>query len=169
MTAIDEDLFKAGMRRLAAGVSIISAQSSVGPVGITATAVTSLSAAPPSLLCCVNKNLMLGEAIQHSGRFCLNMLRDEQHPLARRFAGMEGARGTEKFSEGSWIESIGGTPALRDSLVSFDCRLDGVTEHGTHYIVIGLIDEVRLGPPGSPLLYCDATFSSLVPLPAVDV
>ncbi|MFI6953388.1 flavin reductase family protein [Nocardia sp. NPDC050408] len=167
MTAIDEDLFKAGMRRLAAGVSIISARSATGPVGITATAVTSLTAAPPSLLCCVNKNLLLAGAIQDSGSFCLNMLRQEQHSLARRFAGMDGARGMDKFSQGSWVELSGGVPALGDSLVSFNCRLDRVTEHGTHCVVIGLIDEVRLGFPGSPLLYCDAEFSTLAPLSGV--
>jgi flavin reductase len=161
---IEYDQFRSGMRRLAAGVSIISTQGQEGPLGITATAVTSLTPDPPSLLCCVNKNLTVGEAIRSNGTFCLNMLREEHRDLARRFAGMDGARGTEKFSEGVWVDLPSGAPALSDSLVSFDCTLDRVVEAGTHYVLIGIISEIRLGELGNPLIYCDGNFSSLLPL-----
>ncbi|AII11460.1 flavin reductase family protein [Rhodococcus opacus] len=161
---VEYDDFRSGMRRLAAGVSIISTMGNDGPLGITATAVTSLSPDPPSVLCCVNKNLRVGNAIQDNRRFCLNMLRQEHHELARRFAGMDGHRGPDKFSEGGWVDLPSGTPALSDSLVSFDCELDRVIEAGTHYVLIGRITEIRLGELGNPLVYCDGTFSSLLPL-----
>lgn len=158
---INESDFRTGMRRLAAGVSIISTGSPEGPVGITATAVTSLSAEPPSLLCCVHSNLALGQAIRASELFCVNILRSDQEPLARRFAGMDGARGAEKFTQGTWVELADGTPALEGTLVTFICRLGKAVEEGTHHIYIGHIQEVRLGTPGSPLLYSDAEFASL--------
>lgn len=161
---IEYDEFRSGMRRLAAGVSIISTMGTDGPLGITATAVTSLTPTPPSVLCCINKNLMVGDAIKSNGRFCLNMLREEHQPLARRFAGMEGVHGPAKFSEGAWVEFTGGVPTLADSLVSFSCELDRVVEAGTHYILIGLIHEIRLGELGSPLIYCGGNFSSLLSL-----
>lgn len=156
--------FRSGMRRLAAGVSIISTMGKQGPLGITATAVTSLTPDPPSVLCCVNRNLVVGEAITSTGRFGLNLLREEHHSLARRFAGMDGARGTDKFTEGVWLQLDSGPPALADSLVSFDCELDRVVEAGTHYVLIGLINDIRLGAFGNPLVYCDGSFSSLLPL-----
>ena len=49
--------FKLAMRRLAGGVSIISGAGPDGPLGVTATAVTSLTAEPPSVLCCLNRSL----------------------------------------------------------------------------------------------------------------
>jgi flavin reductase (DIM6/NTAB) family NADH-FMN oxidoreductase RutF len=161
---ISNDAFKSGMRRLAAGVSIISAAGSEGPLGITATAVTSLSPEPPSVLCCVNRALHVGEAIQAHGSFGLNILRDDHHPLARRFAGMDGARGTEKFAEGAWIDLPSGAPGLADSLVTLDCQLDQAIDAGTHLILVGMIKEIRLGELGNPLVYCDGNFSSLSPI-----
>ena len=161
---IEYDEFRSGMRRLAAGVSIISTMGTDGPLGITATAVTSLTPDPPSVLCCVNRNLAVGAAIRANGSFCLNMLRDGHHELARRFAGMDGVRGTDKFSEGAWINLPSGTPGLADSLVSFDCTLDKVVEAGTHFILIGVIAEIRLGELGNPLIYMDGNFSSVAPL-----
>ncbi|QUR69162.1 flavin reductase family protein [Mycobacterium spongiae] len=160
---IGYDEFRRGMRRLAAGVSIISTQSTAGPLGITATAVTSLTPDPPSVLCCVNKNLVAGNAIRQNRSFCLNLLRQQHHSLARRFAGMDGVSGTAKFDEGAWVTLASGTPALADSLVSFDCQLDRVVEAGTHHVLIGVIHEIRLGELGNPLVYCGGNFTSLLP------
>lgn len=166
---VNESDFRTGMRRLAAGVSIISSRGPDGPVGITATAVTSLSASPPSLLCCVNSNLALGEAIKANGSFVINILRDDQEWLAKRFAGMAGARGVDKFAEGDWIDLDTDAPALQGTLVSFVCRLGRADVEGTHHIFIGHIDDVRLGNAGMPLLYSDANFAGIaarVPLSA---
>ena len=80
-TTVGADEFRTAMRRLAAGVSIISAPSPKGPLGITATAVTSLTAEPPSLLCCVNKNLLVGDAIRSMGRYAVNVLGQEHWTL----------------------------------------------------------------------------------------
>ncbi|ULE32631.1 flavin reductase family protein [Mycobacterium sp. IDR2000157661] len=159
---IGHDEFRSAMRCLAAGVTIISTSGSEGPLGITATAVTSLTPDPASVLCCVNKNLSVSNAIRESRRFGLNVLRVEHRGLAARFAGMGGIRGTAKFGEGAWVQTASGVPALADSLVSLDCSLDRAIEAGTHHILIGLIAEVRIGGRGDPLVYCDGTFASLL-------
>ena len=160
-TTVGADEFRTAMRRLAAGVSIISAPSPKGPLGITATAVTSLTAEPPSLLCCVNKNLLVGDAIRSMGRYAVNVLGQEHCTLARRFAGMDGVRGVEKFAAGNWEYSSGGIPRLADSLVSFTCDVDRVVAASTHDILIGVITDIRIGNQGDPLIYCDGSFSGL--------
>lgn len=159
---IGYDEFRSAMKYLAAGVSIISTSSPEGPLGITATAVTSLTPDPASVLCCIDKNLSVNCAIRAGRRFGVNILRVEHRGLAARFAGMCGVRGTEKFGEGTWVETANGVPALADSLVSFDCTLDRAIEAGTHHILIGLISEVRFGGHGDPLVYCDGDFASLL-------
>ena len=163
-SAISSDDFRLAMRRLAGGVSIISAVGPDGPLGVTATAVVSLTAEPPSVLCCLNRSLTLETVVKETGRFGVNMLRADHHDLAKRFAGMNGVRGSAKFEQGDWTILPGDVPALSDSLVSFDCRVGDIFEVGTHSIFVGLIDDVSFGESGDPLVYCDGAFAGLMPL-----
>jgi flavin reductase len=163
-SAISSDDFRLAMRRLAGGVSIISGAGPDGPLGVTATAVTSLTAEPPSVLCCLNRSLQLEAAVKQTGRFGVNMLRTDHHDLAMRFAGMGGVRGSAKFDQGNWTILPSDVPALSDSLVTFDCRVDNILEVGTHSIFVGLIADVDFGESSDPLVYCNGAFSSLLPL-----
>jgi flavin reductase len=163
-SVISREDFRLAMRRLAGGVSIISGAGPDGPLGVTATAVTSLTADPPSILCCLNRSLELEAAVKGTGRFGVNMLRADHHDLAKRFAGMAGVRGSAKFEQGNWTILASDVPALNDSLVTFDCRVDDLLEVGTHSIFVGLITQAHFGKSGDPLVYCGGTFASLVPL-----
>ena len=163
-SAISGEDFRLAMRRLAGGVSIISGAGPDGPLGVTATAVTSLTADPPSILCCLNRSLTLESAVKQTGRFAVNMLRADHHDLAKHFAGMGGARGSAKFEQGDWTILPSEVPALADSLVTFDCRVGDILEVGTHSIFIGLITEAQFGESGDPLVYCNGAFASLLPL-----
>jgi flavin reductase len=161
---ISAEDFRFAMRRLAGGVSIISGAGPDGPLGVTATAVTSLTAEPPSILCCLNRSLELETAVKQTGRFGVNMLRADHHDLAQRFAGMHGVRGSAKFEQGNWAILPSDVPALFDSLVTFDCRVDDIVEVGTHSVFVGLITQAHFGESGDPLVYCNGTFASLAPL-----
>jgi flavin reductase (DIM6/NTAB) family NADH-FMN oxidoreductase RutF len=92
------------------------------------------------------------------------MLRADHHELAKRFAGMHGVRGSAKFDQGNWTLLDSDVPALSDSLVSFDCRVDDIVEVGSHSIFVGLITGALFGESGDPLVYCNGTFASLLPL-----
>jgi len=96
-SVISGEDFRLAMRRLAGGVGIISGVGPGGPLGVTATAVTSLTAEPPSILCCLNRSLQLVAAVKEAGRFGVNMLRADHHDLAKRFAGMHG---------GAWFREV---------------------------------------------------------------
>jgi flavin reductase len=161
---ISAEDFRFAMRRLAGGVSIISGAGPDGPLGVTATAVTSLTADPPSILCCLNRSLELETAVKQTGRFGVNMLRADHHDLAQRFAGMHGVRGSAKFEQGNWTILPSDVPALFDSLVTFDCRVDDIVEVGTHSVFVGLITQAHFGESGDPLVYCNGAFASLAPL-----
>jgi flavin reductase (DIM6/NTAB) family NADH-FMN oxidoreductase RutF len=163
-STISAEDFRFAMRRLAGGVSIISGAGPDGPLGVTATAVTSLTAEPPSVLCCLNRSLELEAAVKETGRFGVNMLRADHHDLAKRFAGMHGVRGSAKFEQGNWTILPSDVPALFDSLVTFDCRVDDIVEVGTHSVFVGLITQAHFGESGDPLVYCDGAFTSLAPL-----
>jgi flavin reductase (DIM6/NTAB) family NADH-FMN oxidoreductase RutF len=81
---VSSDTFRLGMRRLAGGVTVVTSTDNAGaPVGITATAVCSLSAAPPTLLVCANRRGTIAKSVGFGGRFCVNLLASDQADIAR--------------------------------------------------------------------------------------
>ena len=91
--AVDPDSFRAAMARFPGAVTIVSARAATGRLGLTATAVCSVSAEPPSLLACVNRRTGTCAAVADSGLFNVSLLPDPSDALAMRFAGADGATG----------------------------------------------------------------------------
>ena len=79
--------FRAAMRRIAATVTIVTADDGERYHGMTATAVTSLSMEPPSLLVCINKKAFLHDILLRAGNFCINVLHQDQAELSAAFSG----------------------------------------------------------------------------------
>ncbi|WP_226624632.1 flavin reductase family protein [Alloyangia pacifica] len=157
---MDPNDFKSGMRRLAAGVSLITCECNGVRHGLIATAVTSLSAEPPSLLICVNASASIHEHLSEAESFCVNVLSREQQDVATRFATPKDRE--TRFEIGDWSELETGAPALRGAQVSFDCRPAQKSVFGTHTIFIGEVVAVTdWGSASDPLLYHDGRFESL--------
>lgn len=156
--SIDANQFKTAMRCLAGHVCLITTVSADGSrAGLTATAVCSVSADPPTLLACVNRNSASFHAIQASGIFAVNVLALESRRLADRFASAMPAE--EKFADGVWGRASTGAPVLRDALVSFDCRVASAVDVGTHGILFGAIDTATTRTDRArPLLYAHGSY-----------
>jgi flavin reductase (DIM6/NTAB) family NADH-FMN oxidoreductase RutF len=155
---IDTETFKLGMRRLAAGVCLITTRCNDGSWrGMTATAVCSVSAAPPTLLCCINRRNSTYEAIGISAVFAVNVLSLDNRDLADRFASPLSAQ--EKFAAGLWREGSTGAPLLEGALAVFDCRVSQTLGSGTHGIVLGEIQSVVVRTAAAkPLLYAHGAY-----------
>jgi flavin reductase len=142
------------MSRVAGAVHIIATNGPAGLAGATATAVTSVSDTPPSLLVCLNQASKTLKAIQQNGCFSINILDHTHQAIADIFAGQTGVEGASRFtSEHGWNSLTSGTPVLSSALASFTCRLSHVTPVGSHMVVIGTVDRVTIGGIGQPLLY----------------
>ncbi|AOZ01649.1 hypothetical protein BKK81_19900 [Cupriavidus sp. USMAHM13] len=155
-TASPED-FRQGMRRLAAGVCVLTSSLDGMPVGLTATAVTALCAEPPRLLACVNRRVFAHAAFETSRALCVNVLSAGDVDIARRFAGMvPGVQGTERFAAGAWEGQV---PALLGALASFRCRIAEILPAGTHSILLCDVESVAVGPgDAAPLVYAHGQF-----------
>jgi len=160
---IDHATFRAAMARFPGAVTIITARHGTERRGITATAVCSVSAEPPSLLVCVNRKTGTCAAIHESRVFNVSLLPDPASPLAIRFAGAEGVTGEGKFSQGHWIEDARGLPLLDEALIGFSCDVTEMVNAGSHTVFIGEIMEIRLSE-GAPLVYEQSRFHRLEPL-----
>ena len=159
---VDAALFKAGMRTLAGAVNIITSVEGGRRHGMTATAVCSASAEPPTVLACINKLAATHAAVAKSKVFCVNVLRAEDWELSTAFSGAQS--GETRFKSREWTRLVTGAPVLLDALVSFDCRVVKKVAHGSHTIFLGQVEQILLGQKGKPLLYSDGQYAKLAGL-----
>lgn len=158
--------FKLGMRALAGAVTIVTCSHAGRRYGMTATAVCSATAEPPTVLACINRGTTTHGAIAKSGVFCVNVLRFEDRELSGLFSGTSGGntRGEGRFREADWIRLATGSPVLSNALVAFDCRVANRLEHGTHTVFLGEVEALHLGKKGKALLYADGQYAKLASL-----
>ena len=145
--------FKLAMRRLAATVTIVTAGREGRRFGMAATAVTSVTASPPTLLICVNRSASVHDIIVESGRYCVNVLGTSHAGLVGPFGGA--SAGEARFAHGAWSHHEGGMPYLDDAQASLFCAVRRSVEHGSHSILIGEVTSVHLSEEIAPLLYQD--------------
>lgn len=157
--------FRAAMGSFPGAVTLVTTGSGADRSGITATAVCSVTDSPPSLLVCVNRATGTRHMIAETGLFSVHLLDSEHGPLARHFAGANGAKGAAKFDMGDWQSFASGLPLLADAAVSLACEVTETMEVGTHSLFIGRIEEVRLNER-APLVYAKSQFHGIAPLPA---
>lgn len=152
MEIIDD--FIAGMRRLASGVSVVTAAAVDGtPCGMTATAVFSLSVEPPSLVVGVNKGSRLGEIIPGAANFAVSILGARHRHVAEAFAGkVSGLSGPTRFAYGTWRYNGEDVPILDDAPACFVCKIDDIIERSTHLLLIGTVTNVHLVDQDAALL-----------------
>jgi len=146
--------FKRAMRRLASTVTIITTADINGNrYGMTATAVNSLTMDPPSLLICVNHSASIHAPLTGRGRFCVNVLTTEHEELVTAFSG--GLKGDARFQVGEWRNEESGMPYLEGAQCNLFCDIDSIVPFGTHSIVIGRVNAVRVEEGIRPLIFSD--------------
>ena len=159
---VEVNQFKLGMRSLAHAVNIVTAAHGGHRCGMTATAVCSATADPPTVLVCINKLAATHGAIAKSKAFSVNVLRAEDWDLSTAFSGAQS--GEARFKSRDWTRLATGSPVLIDALVSFDCRVVKSVAHGTHTIFLGQVEQVLLGKKGKPLVYSEGQYAKLASL-----
>lgn len=163
MAIYQDDLsagLRAGMRRLASSVCIISLKDAQGVAhAMTATAVSSVSDNPPALLVCVNRQASAYPALMDHRPFCVNVLHESHADLSVHCAGKSEAG---RFAKGRWCHHANGLPYLEDAEAVFFCSNDRLVEYGTHLIAVGKLLEVHTADSAvKPLLYADGKYRKL--------
>lgn len=157
---MESDQFKRGMRRLAAGVSLITTVNQGVRHGLVATAVSSVTAEPPTLLVCINKTASAHAHVEQAGILCVNILSELHETVAARFSSSVDRH--KRFEMDEWRHIKTGAPGLVDSLVSFDCEVRQVVPYQSHTIFLAEIVGVELWSDAiNPLLYLDGRYRML--------
>lgn len=158
-SSLQED-FRHAMRCLAATVCVVSIRDQSGEWnGMTATAVTSVSMEPPSMLVCVNATASMHDTLEPGVRLCLNMLKSSQASLAGAFSTKK-ITGAARFANGDWEASESGTPFLTDAQANLFCVIEMAVPYGTHTVFVARVDAVRTSERVSPLLYQDGQYAA---------
>jgi flavin reductase (DIM6/NTAB) family NADH-FMN oxidoreductase RutF len=148
-TGFDEARFRQVLGHFPTGVTVITANTAEGPVGMAVGSFTSLSLDPPQVLFCAGKASTSWPRIREHGSFSVNILAEDQEEISRVFA----SKAADKFAEIGWHRSRSGNPRLDGALAHIDCRIGAIVESGDHSIVVGEVDELAVAHEGRPLVF----------------
>jgi flavin reductase (DIM6/NTAB) family NADH-FMN oxidoreductase RutF len=149
-STVDGARFRQVLGHFPTGVTVITAITDAGPVGLAVGSFFSVSLDPPLVAFCAGRSSTSYPKIAEVGHFCVNVLADEQEDICRVFA----AKGDDKFATIGWRPSPAtGAPVINDVLAWIDCDIHAVHEAGDHYIVIGSVHELEVGHEGGPLVF----------------
>jgi flavin reductase (DIM6/NTAB) family NADH-FMN oxidoreductase RutF len=156
---LDADLFRALLRRHAAGVAVVTAPGNP-PAGFTATSFTSVSLDPPLVSFCLANTSSVWPAIVGSDIVAVHVLGRSQEQVARTFA----ARGIDRFAaHRDWTPGPGGVPLLDGVLARLVCRVTQRVPAGDHTIVLAapVSGEHGIDETEGPLVYHAGAYAQL--------
>jgi 3-hydroxy-9,10-secoandrosta-1,3,5(10)-triene-9,17-dione monooxygenase reductase component len=149
-STVDGARFRQVLGHFPTGVTVITAITESGPVGLAVGSFFSVSLDPPLVAFCAGKSSTSYPKIAEVGHYCVNVLADEQEDICRVFA----SKAENKFSTIGWRPSpVTGAPVINDVLAWIDCDIHAVHEAGDHYIVLGRVHELEVGHEGGPLVF----------------
>jgi flavin reductase (DIM6/NTAB) family NADH-FMN oxidoreductase RutF len=157
VSSLDRAATAAEMRRVlgsfATGVTVVTGLGLDGPVGFSCQSFASVSLEPPLVLFCPSHTSRSWPLIRDSGKFCVNVLAEDQEDLCARFA----TTGADKFGGLDWHETQWG-PSLDGVLSTVMCDVRNVHDAGDHDIVVGHVRELVLHREVPPLVFYRGTF-----------
>jgi len=153
--SVDNQEFKNALKMWASGVAVVTANSDQGEQGMTVTSFTSVSMDPPQVLVCVNGEAETGAIISSGDSFAVNVLSAAQEQVSNEFAG--GSSMEERFKNVAWKKGSLGLPVFNDALVSMECTLVQKIKAGSHWIIIGEIQNTKVNE-ADPVLYFNSGY-----------
>ena len=157
---VRRDEFIDVMSAAATGVNVVTTDGTAGRFGLTVSAMSSVSADPPTVLACVNRRSPACAAVRINAAFCVNVLSTRQRNLADTFAGRPEFGIPFEFKAAAWTTGSRGLPCLVGAVSTFECALETAIDSGSHTVFIGRVITASKGD-GEPLLYATRTYRRL--------
>ncbi|MFF2553048.1 3-hydroxy-9,10-secoandrosta-1,3,5(10)-triene-9,17-dione monooxygenase reductase subunit [Nocardia sp. NPDC058058] len=158
---IDARQFRNVLGQFCTGITVITTfDGDSAPIGFACQSFAALSLDPPLIVFCPTKASKSWAAIEANGKFCVNILAEEQQSVCARF----GSREPDKFAGVPWSTSALELPVLDDALATIQCTVDQVVDGGDHYIVIGRVQALSESTDsGRPLLFYRGQYTAIEP------
>jgi flavin reductase (DIM6/NTAB) family NADH-FMN oxidoreductase RutF len=139
---IDVETFKQVLGCWASGVTIVTARAGEQRHGMTVSAFCSVSADPPQVLVCANKDSNTQTLIERGRVYTVSILAEGQDELSNLFA--DKSREDERFDGLDCVDGASGCPRIPGALAWVDCRVSQAIEAGTHVIYVGAVEAAEI-------------------------
>jgi flavin reductase (DIM6/NTAB) family NADH-FMN oxidoreductase RutF len=140
------------LSRFASGVTVVTTVHEGAPYGLTVSAFSSVSLAPPRVLVCLGNDTDSMPLVARSGRFAVHVLGQEHAGLGLRFAKLATDAG-DPFVGLPFRSERTGAPILAQCLSWLDCLVESAAVVGDHTVFVGAVEAAGLGVEGEPVLY----------------
>lgn len=150
----DPRAFRDALGAFATGVTVVTAASTDGPVGITANSFASVSLDPPLVLWSPAKDSPRYHYFVDAPHFSIHVLDGHQQAICDAFT-----RSMTAFDGLDWETGPHDVPQLQNCLARFDCAQEARYDGGDHTILIGRVLGAT-SRPGLPLLFQAGRFVS---------
>ncbi|MCL7490469.1 MULTISPECIES: flavin reductase family protein [Streptomyces] len=142
------DVYRAAMAHVPSCVSVVTTHTPAGPVGVTVSALLSLSLSPPALVVSLTSSGQTLPWIRRSGAFGVNVLGWEQRHLVEQFA----TGPPQQRFEGVPHTFHLGQPLIVSAPVRIVCTLEATREEWDHTLLTGRVAWCSHHPESAGLL-----------------
>jgi flavin reductase (DIM6/NTAB) family NADH-FMN oxidoreductase RutF len=157
---VSGDELRAVMRRVPAGVAVVTVDLGGQRAGLTVASLVSLSLEPPLVGFAIRRDAALHELLREAGELAVSVLAAGQEHLAQHFA-----RGVPPIAlwEGIPIrDAADGPPLLEGAVAWLRCRLEQELPTGDHTFFVAAVEAAEPGPPNArPLLFHGQAYAAL--------
>ena len=144
--------FRTALSRFATGVTVVTCQSDIGPLGMTVNSFASVSLEPPLVLWSPARSSSRHGAFVSADRFVIHILGADQADTCQQFT-----KTGHDFTGLELTTSEGGAPLIAGCLAHFECSRFATHEAGDHTIIVGRV-EAAAAKHGAPLVFAGGAF-----------
>ncbi|MCT9821305.1 flavin reductase family protein [Microbacterium sp. W1N] len=163
-SSLSAEEFKSLFRGHPGGVAVITADAGEGPVALTATSVSSVSAEPPLLIFSISALSSAAPVLERAETVVVHLLDANDIDIAKLGA----TSGIDRFAETHrWSRLVTGEPVYNDVRAWARCAVIGRMDAGTstviaaHALQSSVARDVEPGAAGDALVYHNRTWHRL--------
>jgi flavin reductase (DIM6/NTAB) family NADH-FMN oxidoreductase RutF len=145
-------MFRDSLGRFASGVTVVTAATPEGGIGMTANSFSSVSMDPPLVLWCPARSSSRFAVFEKARHFAIHVLSADQEEMAMAFA-----RSARALDQVFHSLNEDGVPLLADCLARFECETQALHDAGDHAIMVGRVRRAAFGE-GKPLIFSQGRF-----------
>ena len=152
--------FREALGRYATGVTVVTVDSEIGPLGITANSFASVSLDPPLILWAPAKLSQRYAAFADARHFAVHVIGAEQKHISDGFS-----RNGTAWDGLNWEPNQHNVPLIGGCLARFECEAVATHPGGDHCIVVAEVAKATWRE-GAPLVFSQGRYGMLEnPLP----
>ncbi len=137
---IDPGDYRRVLGHFPTGVTVVTALTDDGPIGVAIGSFASISLDPPLVGFFLGTSSSSGAGIEAAGHFCVNVLDAAQVELC----GVMASKSDDKFTGVETTPApASGAPVLPGVHAFIDCTIDQIVELGDHNLIVGRVSHLH--------------------------